>query len=120
MAYPELRPLPDKYLTVRIADVSTAETVYVAVPAQAEVVKVYSALGAAITTADAVLTVSKNGTAMTGGTITIAAASSAGAIDSCEPSAGHQVDAGDYISVATDGGSTGAAPAIITIVLREL
>lgn len=120
MAYPELRPLPDKYITVRMADISTAGSVYVAVPAQAEVVKVYSVVDGATTTANAVVTVKKNGTAMTDGTITIAFGGAAGDIDTCEPSAGHQVDAGDYIQLTTDGGSTGAVAAVFTIVLREL
>lgn len=92
-----------------IADVSTAGQVYVPVNTQmeGEIVEIRTVLNGAIATADAVLTPKIGGTAITGGAITIANASSAaGDVDSSTPSAANKVVAGDAIEIETNGAST--------------
>ena len=105
-------------LSDRIADVSTAETLYIPVTAGSEgkVTQVKTALGGAISGADSKVVVSVNSTVL--GTIVIANTSSAaGDIDTLDvssPTAGY-VKAGDYIKVACGGESTDTASAGVTI-----
>ena len=94
-------------LNVEEADVSTAGSVYVVAPSDGQIEKCYSVISGAIGTADAVVTVKINGTAVTDGTITITqSGSAAGDVDSCTPSAANAFVAGDYIEFATSGAST--------------
>ncbi len=67
-----MRTLNDYFLTVKMSDVSTASSVYVAVPDGGRAIKITSVLGGTIATADAVITAKVGSTAMTDGTITIA------------------------------------------------
>ena len=105
-------------ITCRIADISTADDVWVVSPYTGNVKTVYTVINNAITGADAVLTVQdKAGNSM--GTITITQASSAeGDVDSLSPSANQDVVAGDGIEIITDGGSTTACEAWITILIE--
>lgn len=65
---------------------------------------IYTALSAAITTNDAVLTFKINGTAITTGVITIANSGSAGGdSDTCSPSAANTLAVGDVVSVVVSG-----------------
>lgn len=103
-----------------LADVSTAGQIYVVAPFGGEIVKAYSVLNGAIATADAVLTLKIGGTAVTGGTITIANASSAaGDVDSCTPTAANSVTDGQAIEIETDGASTNTVPVMLTILIRR-
>lgn len=103
------------YLTDSLADVSTASSVRFNVPTSGFLRKVETVLGAAITGADSIVTVSHGTTALTP-TITIANASSAeGDIDSAEFYQG--VAAGDWIEVATDGASSTTATLAVTVTL---
>lgn len=113
-----MRSLNDYFLTAEIADVSTAGQVYIPVPDDGKIIKVITALGGAITTADATVTVkTAQGTA---GTITVAFTSSAaGDVDTLEPTSNHAVLEGGTIEVETDGGSTGTAQLGITVVVRR-
>ena len=105
------------YLAVTIADISTADQVYIAAPVAGLVSKVYSVIDAAISVADATLTTKINGSAITGGAITVAYASSAaGDVDSVTPTAANSVSAGDALEVETDGGSTDASK--VTVVFE--
>lgn len=114
-----MRTLNDYFLEMHLDDVSTAGTVRVAVPDGGKVIKITSVLGGTIGTADAVCT-AKVGTAnMTGGTITIANGSGAGAIDSCEPTGANEVIEGDFIAIETNGASTGTHSAHFTVVIRR-
>lgn len=105
-------------LNATIADVSTAETLYIPVTTGSEgkVTQIRTCLGGAISGADSKVVVSANSTVL--GTITIANTSSAaGDIDTLDvtsPTAGY-VKAGDYIKVACGGESTGAARGCVTI-----
>lgn len=115
-----MRTLNDYFLTAEIADVSTAGQVYITAPDNGQIIKIFSVLGGAISGADAGLTAKINGTAVTGGTITIANSSSAaGDVDACEPTGANDVIEGDAIEIETDGASTGAVAAGITVVIRR-
>ena len=115
-----MRTLNDYFITVKMSDVSTASSVYVAVPDGGKVFNIYSVLGGTIATANAVITAKVGSTAMTDGTITIAYSGSAtGDVDSCEPSAANIVEEGGYITLTTSGASTNTHTADFTIVIRR-
>jgi hypothetical protein len=108
--------LKTRHIDVNLADVSTASTVYVNCPYAGTITKITAVLQDAITTANANLSAKIGANAITGGDIVVAEASSAaGDAFSASPSAANVVAAGDVISVATDGGSTGTAPINIQI-----
>ena len=112
-----MRTLNDYFITVRMNDVSTAGSVYVAIPDGGKVIKILSVLGGTIATADAVITAKVGSTAMTGGTITIAhSGSNTGDIDTCEPNI---VEEGGYVTLTTSGASTNTHTADFTIVVRR-
>lgn len=120
MPLPEIRPLQVRLLTIEIADISTASERFVAPGFDGEVVEVFSALDGAITAANAVLTPKISGTAITGGGITVAfTGSAAGDIDSAKPTGANKFTAGNTLSVATDGGSTGTVAATVTFVCMQ-
>jgi hypothetical protein len=120
MAFPSTPTLADKYLTVYMADVSTASSAFVAIPSACQLLKIVSALGVAITGADAVLTVEVNGTAVTGNTWTITQSGSApGDLDTYEPASPTDLVEGDVLEIISDGASSTTAPMIFTVYLRE-
>jgi hypothetical protein len=115
-----MRTLNDYFLTVKMADVSTAGSVHVVAPDNGKIIKVMSVIDGAIATDDAGITTKINGTAVTGGAITIANTSSAaGDVDSAEPTAANAVSEGDYISFTTDGASTNTVAATFTVIIRR-
>jgi hypothetical protein len=90
-----MRTLNDYFLSVKMADVSTAGSVYVVAPDAGKIIKISSVLGGAIGTANAGITTEIDGAAVTGGAITIAtSASAAGDVDSAEPTAANSVEEG--------------------------
>ena len=95
-------------LTAVIADVSTPETVYVAIPVTGTIVSIYSVLEGAIATSDATITVATATPATIGALTITASGSAAGDVDSNTSLSNASVTAGDYITVATDGASTNA------------
>lgn len=109
-----------KYYTLNsvIADVSTTETVYVPIPYAGTVAKVVSVLEGVITAADATITVSDSSAASMG-TLTITqSGSAAGDVDTLSPSSNNTVTADDYITIASDGGSTGSQKLWLTVVVE--
>lgn len=121
MAYPYIPPVSTRFVTVMIEDVSTAGQIYVAPGFRGKIKKAYSVLNGAITGADSVLTLKIAGTAVTGGTMTIAqSGSAAGDIDSCVPTAANNFTADQAIEVETDGASTGAVQAVVTLELETV
>jgi hypothetical protein len=115
-----MRTLNDYFLSVKMADVSTAGSVYVVAPDAGKIIKISSVLGGAIATADAEITTEINGTAVTGGAITIATTSSAaGDVDSAVPTAANSVLENDVIEIITDGASANTVPVEFTIVIRR-
>ncbi len=123
----------DSGLTVLLEDVSTASTAYVVTHRAGNIVKIYSVLFGAITTADATLDFAiisdgttnavSGGTGVTGATITIAFSGSAsGDVDSITFTPGTDpaiaVSSGDVVTVHTAGGSTLDIDAVITIIIE--
>lgn len=109
-------------LTGQIADISTADQIYIPVPEgfEGDVVEIRTAIDGAISGADATITPKIGGTAMTNGAITVAnSGSAAGDTDVSRPTAARTVAAGDAIEIETDGGSTGTAKCNIVIVIRR-
>lgn len=108
MAYTELHPLSEVQVTCHSPSVATSPIVgYTRAPFRGKVVKVWSIIADAITVGDATVAVAINGTAITGGSITIANASSAaGDFDSATPTALNLVNEDDVISF-TPSGATG-------------
>jgi len=112
---------PPQYVVVTgtIADLSTADTIYLPAGVTGTLYKVYTALGAAIATADATVSVSINGTPVTNGSVTVAySGSAAGDIDSATPTANNTMTAGDKIAIATDGASTNTAEVYVQLVIK--
>ncbi len=70
------------------------------------------ALDAGVTGADAAITATINGVAVTGGVITVVQSGSArGSVFSCYPTGANEVSIGDSLELTSDGASTGVAPA---------
>ena len=106
-------------LTGVIADISTAETVYVPVPYSGNVVSVVGVLEGAITGSDATITVDDNaGNAMAAITVS-QSGSAAGDVDSATPATNEDVTDNDFITVETDGASTGNFRWWFTVVIER-
>ena len=111
--------LDEFVLTSEIVDVSTAGQVYIPVPYAGTVQTIYSALGAVITTANAVLTAKVGGATYASGTITIAhTASAVGQVGSMSPTA-MTIAAGEALEIETNGASTITSQVGITAVIRR-
>ena len=117
--YPTTPPLSHRFVTVQIEDISTAGQKYVVPGFRGKIKKAHSVINGAIATADAVLTLKIAGTAVTGGTITVANSSSAaGDIDSCTPSAANTFTQAQAIEVETNGASTNTVEVVVTLELE--
>ena len=115
-----MRTLNDYFLTAKITDISTAGSTFVAVPDGGRIIKIFSSIKNAITTADAGLSFELGGTAITNGGITVTqSGSAAGDVDSAEPTAANRVEENGTIEMITDGGSTGTAKLLVTFVVRR-
>lgn len=103
-----------------IPDISTAQSVFVVAPHAGDIAIWYSVIDNAITVGDAALTLEIGGTLVTGSGITVAqSGSAAGDVDSASPSAANTVTAGQAIEIITDGGSTDACRATVSIVITR-
>lgn len=104
---------------VRLADVSAASSAYAVAPCAGTVSKVYSALGGAISTANAAVTTAINGTPITNGALTVAySGSAAGDVDSATPTAANTVAAGNLLTVTSDGASDDTATLDVVFVIQ--
>jgi len=107
------------YLQGVIPDISTASHIFMPLPADGVVSTVESVIQVAITGADAVLTVSRPSDNATLATVTVTQAGSAiGDLDTVTATSNVATlvkATQKYIKVATNGGSTTACPAYITI-----
>lgn len=119
MPYPYHPPLESKFVTLKIADISTADQVYFAPGFDGRIVKIHSVIDGTIATADADLTAKISGTAVTGGVITVTASgSAAGDVDSVTPTGANYFSATDNIEIETDGASTNTVEVVVTLELR--
>lgn len=109
------------HMVARIADVSTAETLYLLMP-KCILVKAMSCISATISVADDTITLSKNAQAITGGVITIAySGSAAGDVDSCSPTAYTEFNGTtDYLKIANGGESTTTSVGMLTLFIVPL
>ena len=104
----------------KIDDVSTGAGVFIAIPDEfdGDVVEIRTTLGGVITGANAIVTPSVNGVAMTNGALTIPFSGSAiGDSALSRPTGLNTVRVGDIVELNTDGGSTGAQPLYGTVVI---
>ena len=102
-----------------IADVSTAETVYIPILYAGTVKRVVTVLEGAITSADATVTPKDNsGSSM--GTITVTqSGSAAGDVDTLAPASNNTVTDDDFITIETDGASSTARKLWFSIVVER-
>ena len=115
-----MRTLNDYFLTSKITNISSAGSTFVPVPDGGRIIKIFTSIKNAITTANAALSFEIGGTAVTGGGITVTqSGSAAGDVDTAEPTAANTVNEGDAIEMITDGGSTGTAKLLVTFVIRR-
>jgi hypothetical protein len=115
-----MRTLNDYFIPFYIADVSTAGQVYCPVPDAGKIIKIMTSLNGAIGTADVDITAKIGGTAVTGGVVTIATASSAaGDQDSASPTAANDLVEGSVLEIETDGASTNTVSVHGVVVVRR-
>jgi hypothetical protein len=119
MALPERQPFNEVVVNAPpMADISTAGSVYQAAPVSGFLVRAYSSISAAITTADCTWTMEVNGTAVTGtGTIT-QSGSAAGDVDEVIFSNPVWVNKGDVLEWISGGESDTTCITNFTAVLR--
>ena len=108
------------YVNVSIPDISTADSVWVVSPIAGTISKIYTVIDTTITTGNATITAEIGGTLVTDSSITIAFSGSVpGTVDSSTPSAANTVTAGGAVEVITDGGSTVASKATVTLEITK-
>lgn len=107
------------HLTGVIADISTASTVYVAIPYAGNVAKIVTVLGGTIATADSTVTLKDNAGNTMGGVLVAFSGSAAGDVDFDDTIANSDVTSNDFVSVETDGASTNTIPLYFTIVVER-
>jgi hypothetical protein len=99
---------------------ASAVTAYARAPFRGKVIKVGSVLYGAITAADATVATAINGTAMTGGAITITqSGSTAGQVNSALPSGANDVNEDDTISFPPSGAGGANIAAEFFAVIRR-
>lgn len=107
-------------LTVVIDDISDASAIsaWVVSPVAGNITKIHSVIDTTITTVDAILSFELGGTPITNGNITIEFSGSVpGTKDESSPTAARAVTAGQEIECLTNGASSVASKAVITIVI---
>ncbi len=122
MALPVPRSISEVPVSAYMADLSTASSAFTAAPCRGRIVRCYSTIYNAITSADAVWTVEINGTAVTGISVTVANTSSAaGDVDTGLPTAlsTTYVNEGDVIEFVSDGASSTTCPTMFTAVIER-
>ena len=119
MALPEADLLNERVVQCYAANISSAGSTFTVAPCEGYITKVWSIIHAAITVADNTVTTKIAGTTITGGSITIATASSAaGDVDSAVPTALNHVYEDQNIEFAYTG-STTACPAMFFATIRQ-
>ena len=115
-----MRTLNDYFLTSKITTISTAGSTFVPVPDGGTIIKIFTSIKNAISSANAALTFEIGGVAVTGGGITVTqSGSAAGDVDTAEPTALNTVSEGGTIEMITDGASATACEGVVTFVIRR-
>ena len=115
-----MRTLNDYFLTSKITTISTAGSTFVPVPDGGSIIKIFTSIKNAISSANAALTFEIGGVAVTGGGITVTqSGSAAGDVDTAEPTAANEVAEDGTIEMITDGGSSTACECVVTFVIRR-
>ena len=115
-----MRTLNDYFLTSKITTISTAGSTFVPVPDGGTIIKIFTAIKNAISTANAALTFEIGGVAVTGGAITVTqSGSAAGDVDTAEPTAANDVSEDGSIEMITDGASSNTIKLNVTFVIRR-
>lgn len=113
--YPSAPSLQTRFITCRIDDVSSAGSTWVVPGFSGRIEKITTVLHGAIGTADVDISTEIGGTAVTGGTVTIAYTSSAaGDVDTAEPTAANVFTDEQPLEVITDGASSNAVAVTVT------
>jgi hypothetical protein len=110
-----------KYLVqIRVATLVGSNSYYGLAPFAGRVTKIWSITEGVLTTGDATLTAKINGTAITGGVLTITqSGSAAGDVDSATPTAANVVAEGDKLSATVGGTNATATPANVFFVIER-
>ena len=120
MAMQNPHPLNEVMVSGQLLNVSSTSTVSMRAPFQGRVLKVGVTLGSAASTADATVTTKINGTAITGGVVTVTQAASAqGSTFSAVPTAANLVNEDDSIDATVTGTGTAGGPAAVWAVIRR-
>jgi hypothetical protein len=116
-----MRTLNDYFLTGKITTISTAGSSFVTAPDSGKIIKIYTSIKNAISSANAGLSFEIGGTAVGDGGITIAySGSAAGDVDSATPSSANYITEGQPIEMITDGASSTACECEVTFVIRRI
>jgi hypothetical protein len=110
-----IKNINERRLLIVLPDVSAASSVIVPVSETCALVSVYGMLNGAITVANSNLTVYKNGVTNLG-TAVVAFAGSAKGDDYTISASANTLASGDYIEIASDGGSTTTMPMTFILV----
>ncbi len=106
------------YITVTMADCSTAESVWVVAPVACTYTKMWSVIDATIATAPAVITTEIGGTLVTTGGMSITdSGSAAGDVDIATPTGANTLTAGQPLEIITSGASTNTCITTFTVEL---
>jgi hypothetical protein len=110
--------IPPYTVSMVLADVSTASTIYLPIPLAGVVTKVVTVLAGSLTTANSTVTV-RNAAGASMGTLTITqSGSAAGDIDVLNPVSNNTVTNDSRISVETDGASDTVRNLFVTVYIR--
>ena len=101
------------------ADIGTAGSAYVVAPFAGDIVQLEAVNIAANAGTKSVLTAKINGNSVTHPAWEVAITAAAGTRSGVTPTAATEFQAGDVISVASDGGSSAVTPAMYSIVIRR-
>lgn len=121
MALPKVGRFFTKSYSVTMADVSTASSVFVAIPYRSKIVRAYLTIQNAITGSDSALSAKIGGTAITGMTGTAAVSgSAAGTCFTLSDATGANIaNDGDVVELISDGASSTTAIGNWTLVVHE-
>lgn len=108
------------YVTLVFENIDSVGDIYLPMNFAGTVTRAYSIINGALGTADTLLTLKINGTAMTGGTLLITSSgSAAGDVDSCTPTALNTFAQGQYIQVTSDTAGSGSVTATIMLTITR-